>query len=358
MASGRNTRRSSATRYAISVVSSASCEVSIQQSSQPRSRTTSASLCSTPKAPGSSRARLPTRATIGTRSGGVTTRHSMAYIQPTPDEPQKTRAPTVEACLTISNWLCSPSATMYSATSWPPEIFLAIACMTVSYGRIGYAVTTSRSASVSASATASLPEIRSSLSASCAAGAAWVTTAIALVLPLVARLGRRDPSPATSCGSPYRSIGLVLRVLARDAGGDLDTAALEVRLELFLVLPAEPEAVRAHGGLFVADLRGHPDLVAALVLAPRFPLARVVVEHRLVDHRDAVLHRADRLAHAAAAAGLHVGVVCSVRHDVEAGIRALDPAERALHARVEVDDGPHRARRELLEIRVALRDVS
>ncbi len=56
----------------------------------------------------------------------------MAYIQPTPDEPQNTRAPTVEACLTISNWLCSPSATMYSATSWPLEIFLAMACITVS----------------------------------------------------------------------------------------------------------------------------------------------------------------------------------------------------------------------------------
>jgi hypothetical protein len=52
--------------------------------------------------------------------------------QATPDDPQKTRAPTVEACLTISNWLCSPSATMYSAMSWPPEIFLAIAWITVS----------------------------------------------------------------------------------------------------------------------------------------------------------------------------------------------------------------------------------
>src|SRR5213083_539060 len=162
----------------MSVVSSASCDVSIQQRSQPTSRTTSASLCSTPTAPGSSSARLPTRATMGTRHGGVTTTHYIAYIQPTPDEPQKTRAPTVDACLTISNWLCSPSATMYSATSWPPEIFLAIACMTVSYGRIGYAVTTSRSASVSASATASLPEIRSSLS-SAAAAAFSVTTAIA-----------------------------------------------------------------------------------------------------------------------------------------------------------------------------------
>src|SRR5439155_6044831 len=336
IASGRKIRRSSATRYAISVVSSASCEVSIQQSSQPGSRTTRASLCSTPKAPGSSRARLPTRAAMGTRSGGVTTRHSMAYIQPTPDEPQKTRAPTVEACLTISNWLCSPSATMYSATSWPPEIFLAIACMTVSYGRIGYAVTTSMSASVSDSATASLPEIRSSLSSSVAAGAAGVTTAIAGL-----RLNR-----------------LVLRVLARDAGGDLDTATVEVFLKLLLVLAAEAEAVRAHRGVLVADLLRHPGLVPLLVVPPHLPLARVVVEHRLVDHRDALFHRADRLAHAAAAARLHVGVVGAIGHDVEAGVGALDPAERALHARVEVDDGPHRPRRELLEVRVALRDVS
>src|SRR5439155_11772274 len=120
--------------------------------------------------------------TIGTRRGGVTTRHSSTYIQPTPDEPQNTRAPTVDACFTISNWLCSPSATMYSATGWPLAIFFAIACMTVSYGRIGYAVTTSMSASVSDSATASLPEIRSSLS-SLAAGAALVATAIGLYPP-------------------------------------------------------------------------------------------------------------------------------------------------------------------------------
>src|SRR5919197_930357 len=162
----------------MSVVSSASFEVSIQHKSHPRSRTKRASLCSTPKAPGSSSARLPTSAIIGTRSGGVTTRHSIAYAHPTPDDPQKTRAPTVEACLTISNWLCSPSATMYSATSWPLAIFLAIACMTVSYGRIGYAVTTSRSARASASATASLPEIRSSLSSPAAAGLGVVTVAM------------------------------------------------------------------------------------------------------------------------------------------------------------------------------------
>src|SRR2546421_2940896 len=253
IASGRKIRRSSATRYAMSVVSSASCEVSIQQSIQPRSRTNSASLCSTPNAPGSSSARLPTSAIIGTRRGGVTTRHSIAYAQPTPEEPQNTRAPTVEACFTISNWLCSPSATMYSATSWPPEIFLAIACMTVSYGRIGYAVTTSRSASVSASATASLPEIRSSLSSSWPAGAAWVTTAIALVLPFYVSL---------------RLDRFVLRVLARNARGDLDAAGVEVRLERLLVLAAEAEAVRAYGGVLVRDLRRPPALVASLVLGP------------------------------------------------------------------------------------------
>ncbi len=132
IAIGRNTRRSSATRYAMSVVSRASCAVSIHTRSHPRSRTDRASLCSTPNAPGSSSARFPTSAIIGTRRAGVTVIASMAYIQPTPEDPQKTRAPTVDACLTISNWLCSPSATMYSATSLPLAIFFAIACITVS----------------------------------------------------------------------------------------------------------------------------------------------------------------------------------------------------------------------------------
>src|SRR5882724_6906555 len=216
------------------------------------------------------------------------------------------------------------------------------------------------SASVSDSATASLPEIRSSLSSSVAAGAAGVTTAIALALRSV-----RFHSLASDGGVPaprrlqlaLRSGRLVLRVLARDAGGDLDTAAVEILLELLLVLAAEAEAVRAHGGVLVADLLLHPGLVPLLVVPPHFPLARVVVEHRLVDHRDALFHRADRLAHAAAAARLHVAVVTASGHDVEAGVGALDPAERALHTRVEVDDGTHRPRGELFEVRVALRDV-
>src|SRR5712691_9443105 len=151
------------------------------------------------------------------------------------------------------------------------------------------------SARVRASATASLPEIRSSLS-SAAAGTVLVATAI--------------------CVAPLHR--LVLRVLARDARGDLRSANVQIGLELLLVLAAEAEAVRAHGGLLVADLAGEPDFVGALVLPPHLPLARVVVEDRLVDHRDAVLDGADGLADAAATAGLHVRVVGAVRHDVEA----------------------------------------
>ena len=112
---------------------------------------------------------------------------------------------------------------------------------------------------------------------------------------------------------------------------------VEVLLELLLVLAAEAEAVRARRRLLVADLVDQPRLVHGLVLAPHLPLARVVGEDRLVDHGDAVLHRAHRLAHAAAAARLHVGVEGGVGHHVEAGVGARDPAEVALHAGVEVD---------------------
>src|SRR5213594_4500570 len=191
------------------------------------------------------------------------------------------------------------------------------------------------SARVRASATASLPEIRSSLSCA-AAGAGLVATAIS-VAPLH---------------------GLMLRVLARDARGDLRPTDVQVGFELLLVLAAEAEAVRSHRGLLVANLAGQPALVRGLVLPPHLPLARVVFEDRLVDHRDAVLDGADGLADAAAAAGLHVRVVGAVRHDVEAGVRTLDPAQRALHAGVEVDDRAHRAGRELLEVRVPFRHVA
>ena len=71
------------------------------------------------------------------RSAGVTVSASKAYIQPTPLEPQNTRAPTAEACFTISNCECSLSATMYSQSSSPFDTSFATYCMTVSYGRMG-----------------------------------------------------------------------------------------------------------------------------------------------------------------------------------------------------------------------------
>src|SRR6185369_9009609 len=121
--------------------------------------------------------------------------------------------------------------------------------------------------------------------------------------------------------------------------------------DLRLVLPAVAEPVGALGaGL---DLLADPARVAVLVLAPHLPLAGVVAELGLVDHRDAVRLGADRLADPAAAARLHVRVVHAVRHDVEAGVGALQPAQRALDALREVDDRPHGPRRVLLERGVA-----
>src|SRR5713101_4783983 len=159
-------------------------------------------------------------------------------------------------------------------------------------------------------------------------------------------------------GSPPALALLARGVLARDARCDLDAALVQVLLYLLIVLPAEAEAVRARDVLLRVDLVGHPRLVRALVLAPHLPLAGVVLEGRLADHRDTFLRGADRLAHAAAAARFHVGVVQAVGRHVEAGVGALDPAERALDALVEVDDRAHGARRVFLEVRVALRDVA
>src|SRR3970040_2356040 len=98
------------------------------------------------------------------------------------------------------------------------------------------------SASARPSATASLPEMRSSFSSD-AAGAAVLATAMCAV-----SLDR-----------------LVLRVLARGGGPDLHAAAVEVLPELLVVLPAEAEAVRARRGRLVADLGDEPRLVGGLV---------------------------------------------------------------------------------------------
>src|SRR5262249_21609037 len=115
-----------------------------------------------------------------------------------------------------------------------------------------------RSARARASAQASLPEMSNSLSpdAVAAAGGVGVTTAMSFS-SVLALLG-----PG---------------VLAGDACGDLDTALLQVPLDLLLVLAAEAEAVRADDVVLGLDLVAEPGRVPRLVLDPHLPLARVVV---------------------------------------------------------------------------------
>src|SRR5262249_41601333 len=174
------------------------------------------------------------------------------------------------------------------------------------------------SARVRASATASLPEMSISCSSwSAVAPPGLVATAMDILL-VPSGLGARG------FGHTGHDRGLVVHVSLRmDAlglgvltGNPLShrgAAQLDRALgELLLVLTPVPETVRAHGRDLVADLLGGPDPVRVLVLTPHLPLARVVVEGGLVHHRDAILHRADRLADPAAAAGIHVGVVQSV----------------------------------------------
>src|ERR1039458_914655 len=153
---------------------------------------------------------------------------------------------------------------MKSQSKSPSAIIFDTYCMTVSYGRIGYAVITSTSASRTAWAIASLPLISSSVS---------VRGAIT--------------KSANDCFGATVSTALI---------GDLLGVLAHV---------VEPVAA---DGLPRNPFRP-PSGVGLLVLGPHPPLALVVREGLLVDHGDAVGHRADRLADAAAAARLHVGVV-------------------------------------------------
>src|SRR5438309_3001796 len=81
---------------------------------------------------------------------------------------------------------------MYSASCSPLAICFATYCIKVSYGRIGYAVRTSTSASFVATATASLPLI----SASCSAAA--TRTAVAESGSITPSL-LYAPTPISSC---------------------------------------------------------------------------------------------------------------------------------------------------------------
>src|SRR5713101_1297882 len=122
--------------------------------------------------------------------------------------------------------------------------------------------------------------------------------------------------------------------------------------DLLFILPTITEAVGPLG--MRLDLFGKPGLVALFVVPPRFPLAGVVAELGLIHHSDALFHWAYRFADTAAATGLHVCVIQTLRSYVEAGVRTVQPAQSALDASVEVHHRPHGSGAELLEGRVAV----
>src|SRR5712692_9172106 len=101
-------------------------------------------------------------------------------------------------------------------------------------------------------------------------------------------------------------------------------------------------------------LRLEPLVVSVVVLLPELPLVLVVLELELVDHHDAVLHRTDLRADPATDARLVDDLVVPLGGDLKALVRTVEPAHRALDARVEVDDRPQRARAVLLVLRVSL----
>src|SRR2546428_450666 len=106
--------------------------------------------------------------------------------------------------------------------------------------------------------------------------------------------------------------------------------------------------VRRNPALFL-----EPFVVAVVVLLPELPLVVVVFELELVDHDDAVLDRADLGTDPATDAGFVDHLVVAFGRDLEALVRTVEPAHRALDARVEVHDRAERARRVFLVLRVA-----
>src|SRR5919108_2029610 len=120
------------------------------------------------------------------------------------------------------------------------------------------------------------------------------------------------------------------------------------RRDLLVVLASMVEAMAAMCALLPrSDLLLQPPSIGLCILLPHLVLTGVVGERRLIDHGDAVLHRADGFAHATPAARLHIGIIQVLSGHIEAGIGALEPTQGAFDAGVEIDHRPHRPRRVL-----------
>src|SRR5438093_5528836 len=188
---------------------------------------------------------------------------------------------------------------MYSTSILPSAMSFAAACITPSYGRIGYAAMTSTSARRIASAMASQP-VTSASTSICEETASWPFSMIV----------------ATSIASRRR--GLV-RADGRESGHLREPLPVCIRL-----------------------------------LVVQHELVGVVGELQLVDHDDAVLHRTDLRTDAAPDASLIDHLVVPRGRDLEALVRTIQPAHRALDAGVEVHHRAEGARRVFLVKGVAL----
>src|SRR6266566_4584622 len=234
---------------------------------------------------------------------------------------------------------------MYSTSILPFAMSFAAACMTPSYGRIGYAAMTSTSARRIASAIASQPLMSCSVSTSwCSRSLTWT----AIRPPPRARpsASPRAPLPADSllAAKPFVARSFVT------SGGRCRVRGWVRVSRAYLPRRRSPHFRVGGDPALVLE----PLVVPVVVLLPELPLVHVVLELELVDHHDAVLHRADLRADPAADARLVTDLVMPLGRDLEALVRTIEPAHRALDARVEVHDRPQRAGAVFLVVRVAL----
>src|SRR6266566_5531105 len=234
---------------------------------------------------------------------------------------------------------------MYSTSIFPFAMSFAAACMTPSYGRIGYAAMTSTSARRIASAIASQPLM------SCSVSTSWCSRS--LTCTAIRPPPRARPSASPRAQLPADSLLAAKPFVARS----FVTSGSRGRVRGWVGVARAFLASRGRTDLRIgrdAALGLEPLVVAVVVFLPELPLVLVVLEPELIDHDDAVLHRAHLRADAAADARLVDDLVMAFGRDLEALVGAVEPAHRALDARVEVHDRAQCPRRVFLVLRIPL----
>src|SRR5881397_1373128 len=229
---------------------------------------------------------------------------------------------------------------MYSTSILPFAMSFAAACITPSYGRIGYTAMTSTSARRMASAMASQPLISCSVSTSwCSRSLTWTairppprarpSASARAPLPADWLLVGRGPGgrgPRTRSGA--RNAPFVARSFVTSGSRGWVRGRVRVA-RAFLPRRRSPYLRVCRNSALCLE----PLVVAVVVLLPELPLVLVVLELELVDHDDAVLDRADLRADPAADARLIHDLVVPLRGHLETLVGTVEPAHRALDAR-------------------------